>query len=199
MEPATSTFELINRIKSGDQEAFSQLFDKYRPRLAALIHYRLSPEQRLALGVDDILQETFFRGFRDCSQFTYQGPGSFLRWLSQIANHIITDQVRHQGRQKRQGGERVPFRSKSNPDGVELADSKTPSRILSEDERVRALLKLFDALPEDYRQVILLARIEGLSTEEIAERLGKPRQAITLLLHRAIKRLRELKEKRSQP
>jgi len=196
MEPVTSTFDLINKIKNGDQEAFSQLFEQYRPRLAVLIHYRLQPEQRRTIGVDDVLQETLLRGFRDFDRFTYQGPGSFLHWLSRIADHTVVDLVRFQGRQKRQAGERIPFRSESNPDGVEPVDTKTPSRIVSEDERVQALLKLFDALPEDYRQVILLAKIEGLSTQEIAERLGKSRQAVALLLHRAIKRLRELQKQR---
>ena len=197
MESATSTFELINKIKSGDQEAFSQLFETYRPRLAILIHYRLSPEQRRVLGVDDILQETLLKGFRDFHQFTYQRPGSFLHWLSRIADHVVVDLVRFQGRQKRQAGERVSFRSESNPDGFEPVDTKTPSRIASQDARVQALLKLLDALPEDYRQVFILAKVEGLSTEEIAERLGKSRQAVALLLHRAIKRLRQLQDQRS--
>lgn len=62
MESATSTLDLINQIRKGDQEAFSLLFEKYRPRLAVLIHYRLSPEQRRMTGVDDVLQETLLKG-----------------------------------------------------------------------------------------------------------------------------------------
>ena len=46
MESATSTFNIIGKIKQGDEQAFSLLFEKYRPRLAVMIHYRLSPEQR---------------------------------------------------------------------------------------------------------------------------------------------------------
>ena len=45
-------------------------------------------------------------------------------------------------------------------------------------------------LPEDYRQAILLMKIEGLSTVEAAGRLGRTRDATALLLHRAIKRFR---------
>lgn len=55
-----------------------------------------------------------------------------------------------------------------------------------------ALLARLDALSEEYRQAILLAKIEGLSTAELAERLGKSRQAAALLLHRALKRFRAL-------
>jgi RNA polymerase sigma factor (sigma-70 family) len=77
----------------------------------------------------------------------------------------------------------------------EPADTRTPSRLLSQKEDVAALLARLDALPEDYRQAILLARIEGLSTAELAERLGKSREAASLLLHRAVKRFRALSER----
>jgi DNA-directed RNA polymerase specialized sigma24 family protein len=50
------------------------------------------------------------------------------------------------------------------------------------------------ALPEDYRQAILMAKIEGLSTAEMAERLGKSREAVALLVYRAVKRFRALRE-----
>lgn len=197
MEAATSTYDLINRIRGGDREAFSQLFETYRPRLAVLIHYRLTPEQRLAIGVEDVLQETLLKAFRDFEQFTYQRPGSFLHWVSRIADHVVIDFARFQGRRKRQAGERVPLRSESQPDGVEPVDGQTPSRILAEDEGVQALLRLLDALPEEQREILLLAKFEECSTQEIAERLGKSRQAVALLLHRAIKRLRQLQEARS--
>jgi len=85
----------------------------------------------------------------------------------------------------------VPLRSPSNPGGFEPADSKTPSRLFAARQGVEALLQKLDDLPEDYRQVILLARFEQLTTAEIAERLGKPREAVSLLLHRALKRIRE--------
>src|SRR5215471_10958049 len=94
MDSATTTFVLINKINRGDQEAFSQLFEKYRPRLAILIHYRLSPEQRRTNGVEDILQETLLKGFRDFKQFNYQGTESFLKWLSRIADNVIVDLMR---------------------------------------------------------------------------------------------------------
>jgi DNA-directed RNA polymerase specialized sigma24 family protein len=70
MRPVSSSFDLIERIKNGDREALSALFEKYRRRLAVLIHYRISPELRSFFEVDDILQETFLRAFRDFDQFT---------------------------------------------------------------------------------------------------------------------------------
>jgi RNA polymerase sigma-70 factor (ECF subfamily) len=195
MESATSTLGLIDRLKQGDQEAFSLLFEKYCRRLAVLIHYRLSQSMRRTAEVDDVLQEVFLRALNGVGQFTYQGPGSFMRWLSRIADHVITDIARSETRQKRHADEIVHFRSESNPGGPEPADTKTPSRVLWEKEKLLALLEKLNMLPQEYRQVILLAKIEGLSTQEVAQQLGKSRDATALLLHRAIKRFRNLQDK----
>lgn len=194
MRPITSSYGLIERIKNGDQEALSALFGNYRPRLAVLIHYRISPELRSFFDVDDILQETFLKAFRDFGQFTYQSPGSFMSWLARISDHVMADLARSQGRQKRHAAEMLRFRSESNPSGPEPADSMTPSRVLAEEEGLRGLLEKLNSLPENYRQAILLTKVEGLSTPEAAARLGKSNEATALLLHRALKRFRSLQD-----
>ena len=191
MESHTSTFALLEQAKGGDEQALSRAFERHRRRLAVLIHYKLSPRAREFCEVEDLVQETCLRAFRDIGNFTYQSPGSFLRWLSAIADHAIVDRARYQNRERR-AGEEVPFRSASNPLGPEPADSRTPSRLFAQQEAVERLLKRMDALPEDYRQVLILAKIEGLSTAEMAERLGKSREAVALLVYRALKRFRAL-------
>jgi RNA polymerase sigma-70 factor (ECF subfamily) len=192
MKPISSSQGLIERIKNGDHEAFSTLFAKYRPRLAVLIHYRMSPELRSSFEVDDILQETLLKAFRDFDQFKYQSPGSFMSWLARIADHVMADLARSQGRKKRHAAEMLRFRSESNPSGPEPLDSKTPSRILAEEEGLRRLLAKLNSLPDNYREAILLMKVEGLSTQEAATRLGKSNEATALLLHRALKRFRSL-------
>lgn len=192
MEMPTTTLGLIERVKRGDTEAFGQLFRKYQRRLAVLIHYRIGPELKDHVEVEDILQETFFLASQQMSQFTYQAPGSFMAWLSRIADHVIIDAARFHGRHKRDGGERLRFRSESNPRGPEPADFNTPSQLFAQEERVGMFLKKMDELPEEHREVILLAKFEGLSTQEISERLGKSREAVAVLLHRALKRFREI-------
>ncbi len=188
----TSTLGLLERIRAGDEAAFSTLFRKYSPRLSVLIHYKLSPEMRNHVEVDDVLQEAFLAASRQLGNFTYRNPGSFMSWISRIADHIIVDAARRQGRLKRRPVELVRFKTESNPQGAEAIDSTTPSRILAGKERVGQVLKRLDGLPEDYRQVVLLAKIEGLSMGEIAERLGKSRENAAVLLHRAIQCLREM-------
>ena len=195
-EQPTTSFDLIDRIQRGDREALSQLFDRYRRRLAVLIHYRLGSHLRGVVEIDDILQETLLTAFTQMNRFTYRTPGSFLRWLSRIMDHVITDTARYHGRKKRHAPELLPLRSESNPGGAEPVDSRTPSRLLAQDEALRLLLAKLDELPEDYREVILLTKVEGLSTQEAAERMNRSREKIALLLHRALKRFRGHKENR---
>jgi len=196
MQP-TTTFDLLGRARQGSEDGCSLLFERYRRRLAVLIRYKLGPGRRGKLDADDLVQETLLRAYRGLPQFAYRSPGSFMHWLSAIADHAITDAIRHAGRARRRADE-VPFRSESNPDGPEPVSTLTPSRVLAQEERLQALLGKLDALPEHYREALLLAKIEGLTTEEIAERLGKPRQAVSLLVFRALQRLRELLERESQ-
>lgn len=192
METPTTAFGLIERIRQGDRDAFTPLFEKYQRRLAVLVHYKLSAAKQRPEDIDEILQETFLAAFEDFSQFQYRSPGSFLNWLSRIADHVIADDARFENRQKRRGGEMTRFRSDTNPQGADPEDSQSPSRVLAQRQEVESLLEKLNALPQQYREVILLAKIEGLSTQEMAERLGKSREAVALLLHRAVQSFRKI-------
>jgi RNA polymerase sigma-70 factor (ECF subfamily) len=194
MNAHTSTFDLVERSKRGEQEAFSLLFQKYQRRLAVLVYYKMSEELRCRMEVDDILQEVFLSASQSLHRFSYRSPGSFIAWLSRIADHAIVDAARHENRGKRRPDELLRFRSDSNPNGPEPVDSETPSRVFARQEGIQNLLRKFDALPPEYRQVILLAKFEGLTTSEISERFGKSRESVALLLHRALKRFRELEQ-----
>lgn len=198
MDLQTSTCDLVERFKRGDQTAFSMLFGKYHRRLAVVVHYKMSQELRGRLEVDDILQDVFLAAAQGLGRFTYQSPGSFMAWLSRIASDTIVDAARHQNRKKRCAEELLRFRSESNPNGPEPVDFATPSRVFAQQESLQILLRKLDTLPTEYRDVILLAKFEGLTTSEISERLGKSRANVALTLHRALKRFREIELKANQ-
>jgi RNA polymerase sigma-70 factor, ECF subfamily len=187
MERATTTYGLLERARGGDRSAFEELFGRYRRRLAVLVHYKLPAGLRGAIDPEDVLQETLLRAFRGLEGFHYTAPGSFQRWLARIADNVVADMGRRRASRKR-----AAERQESHP--PEPIDSRTPSRLLARKEQLAGLLGRLDALPPAYREVILLARMEGLSTGEVAERMGKSREAVSLLLHRALARLRELQE-----
>jgi RNA polymerase sigma-70 factor, ECF subfamily len=193
MQPSTSTFSLLGKAREGDAQALSQAFELNRRRLAVLVHFKLSARERAFTDVDDVVQETMLRAFCDIDSFRYRSAGSFVRWLSAIADHVIVDRVRYRGRECR-AAEEVRFRSETNPLGPEPADSRTPSRLFAQQEALERLQARLSLLPEEYRQVILMAKVEGLTTAEMAERLGKSREAVALLVYRAVKRFRAICE-----
>jgi len=192
MASPTSTFDLIERFKNGDNEAFSTLFQLYHRRLAVSIYYRMGPELRALTEVDDILQEVFLLASRDMDKFHYRAPGSFMAWLLHIADHVIVDSARYQNRGKRRAEQLLRFRSESNPGGPDPVDSNTPSQLFAQEEAMQILLRKLDALPPDYRQVLLLSKFEGRNTQEVAAQMNKSRETVSLLLHRALKRFRQL-------
>jgi RNA polymerase sigma-70 factor (ECF subfamily) len=191
---STSTFDLVQRFHEGDESAFGALFKKYKPRLAVLIRYKLSESLRDHLEVDDVIQEVFLEASRDILSFSYRSPGSFMSWLSRIADHVIADEARMHSRQKRDAGERVLLRSESNPLGPEPINPITPSRILLQNEKAERLYAQLEALPPDYRDAILMAKVECLSLAEMAARLDRSREAVAVLLSRALRRVRSLGE-----
>ena len=199
MDGQTSTYELVERFKRGDTGAFSLVFRKYQRRLAVLVHYKMSASLHDTMEVDDVLQEVFLSAAQDMKQFTYQSPGSLMAWLSRVADHVIVDAARYRNREKRRAQEMLRFRSESNPTGPEPVDSETPSRLFAREETMQILLKKLDALPADYREMIVLAKFEGLTTKEISEQVGKSRESVALLLHRALKRFRELETTAGKP
>jgi len=193
MDPPTSTFALLEKARTGDSGALARVFEQNRRRLLVLVHFKLGPRERQLAEAEDVVQEVYLRAFRALDRFQYQSPGSLIRWLSSIADHVIIDRSRYRTRERR-AGEEVPFRSESNPAGPEPADTRTPSRLLAQEQAVTRLLDRLNTLPEDYRRAILMAKIEGLSTAEMAEQLGKSREAVALLVFRAVKRFRAICE-----
>jgi len=192
MDLQTSTFELVKRFQDGEQSAFSLIFRKYQRRLAVLVYYKMSADLRARMEVDDILQVVFFDASHSLDRFNYQNPGSLMAWLSRLTDNAIVDAARFENREKRRAEDLLAFRSESNPRGVEPAHFETPSRIFARNETIYTLVRSLDALPPTYRQAILVTKFEGLTTSEFAERIGKSREDAALLLHRALKRFREL-------
>jgi RNA polymerase sigma-70 factor (ECF subfamily) len=69
---------------------------------------------------------------------------------------------------------------------IEPVDATTPSAILSKREELDKLARAIDALKPEYRQVIILTRVEGLAYREIGDKLGKSADAVRMLFSRAM-------------
>lgn len=171
---------LIGDARQGVRSAFDHLAQKHRERLTAFVRARLGRELEERVEVEDVLQETFLRGFRSIDRFERRGEDSFFQWLCSIAECIIRDWAR--ARKRRPS---VPL----DRDVVGSA-SASPSRSLRRDERFDRLQEALRRLSPDHQEVIRLSLLEGLRIREIAERMGRSTDAIKQLLLRATRKLR---------
>ncbi len=113
-------------------------------------------------------------------RFEWCGDDSFRRWLESIAIHVTLDAVRHQGR-------RTVLRIDRDLKG----DGSSPSKGIRRRERLDRLEASMKTLSPDYRTVLRLSRMDGLSIKEIANQMGRSESAVKNLLLRATKQLRQ--------
>ncbi len=153
---------LIRLAKDGNQQALAELWRQHETRLASFVRGRVGEHVRSKVQVEDICQEAFLRAQRNLAQFSWRGEDSLFRWLAEIAGNIIHEIVRTARREPILAAE-------------EDVSVKDPShaRLMRRDERFDRLQEAFRELSPEYRQVISLARIEGLGLKEVAERMGR--------------------------
>jgi RNA polymerase sigma-70 factor (ECF subfamily) len=176
----TPAHELIEKAQAGDRQAFDLLVRRHQGRLEALIRSRMSRHRLSENDRGDVLQEVLLRSFEVIDRFRWQGEDSFMRWLGAIVENVILNAVKKLSR-----------REVLRLDRSVAGTSEPPSRTMRRHERFDRLEACLGRLSEDHRTVIVLARIEGLPTREIARRMNRSESAVKNLLLRAIKALRQ--------
>lgn len=184
---------LVDIAATGDREALDQLFARCQPRLRRLLALKGGSALRDA-DLDDLLQEAWLAATRQFADYTYQGPDSFFRWLATVALHRLANLQRMAGAEKRDRRRERPLQGDGStlvPGAVHPADAGPGPRTMAfgaeAQQRIeRALARLGDG----DREVILLARVQGLPLQEIADRLQRTRNATALLLSRALRKLK---------
>lgn len=186
------TQELLALAKQGDGFALGQLCDAYGERVRRIVRLRMSPELRCQVDSMDLVQDTLLMAVRDLDDFTWHNDGDFLRWLLSVAENRIHDNVDRFHAQKRDIRRQVSLEklaehatSLERHGGLPLATT-TPSVVLARREDFDRLEQAMDRIKPEYRKVIMLAKIEGLSHKDIGARLGKSPAAVAMLLSRAI-------------
>jgi RNA polymerase sigma-70 factor (ECF subfamily) len=185
------TQRLVALAKNGDQAALDRLCKAYSERVRRLIRMRMGQELRTKLESMDLVQDAFIAALRGLENFTYQNEGDFLRWVAKIAENRIRDELEKLHANKRDIRKEIPLNNKATTqDGFagmkEPVYTTTPSVIMSKRENLDRLEKAMDGLKPEYREVIVLTKIEGLSYKEAGEKLGKNPDAVRMLLCRAM-------------
>ena len=195
------TQELVTQAQDGDISALDQLCGVYTERVRRIVRFRMGPELRSHLESMDLVQEALVEAVLDLDQFRYSSDGDFLRWLSHIVENTIRDHVDKAHAAKRDIRRQIPLdhvaaRADRPAHEADMPVAMTtPSVVLSLREDLDKLEKAMDRLKPEYRVVIVLAKIEGLSLKEISEKLNKSPAAVAMLLSRAIVAVTNLLEK----
>lgn len=159
-------------------EAFENAYDEYLEPIFRYFLYRLNDRDR----AKDLAQETFMRAWlyaRDGKVIESMRP-----FLYTTASNLFKNELRG----------RKPVTSLDNL--METVGFEIEAEETSAEERAEAqlLMKKVDDLPDAYREVLLLRYVDGLPPREIAKLLGDSDTAVSVRIHRALKKLRELYE-----
>jgi RNA polymerase sigma-70 factor, ECF subfamily len=163
---------LVDSVRRGDRESFGRLYDLYAPMVHGILLARVPWGE-----VDDLVQDVFLVAFKRIH--TLREAGAFGGWLAMIARNRAVDFHRRK-RPTEELPEDLAQKSSSDPEAAEA-------------------LGLIRALPEAYRETLVLRLVEGMTGPEIAERTGLTPASVRVNLHRGMKLLREKLGMEKQP
>lgn len=176
-----SNFE---RARDGERAAREALFEAHVDRLRLYVGFRLGQALARRVEVEDVVQETFLRAWRDLERATLSGDNAFFGWLAAIARHVITD-VARAARARGPGAlERGEWSHAGEIDAVDPGSGPVTRALRNETgERLRSA---FLALSPQHRRVIALRQFEQRSARDAAPRLGCSEMAVHALFRRAL-------------
>jgi RNA polymerase sigma-70 factor (ECF subfamily) len=175
MSSGASDEQLAMRAQKGMNEAFLELYDRY----LAKVYNRV--KSRVPLGdAEDVTQDVFVNVVRSLKNFEQRSR--FNTWLYTIVNRTIADYYRKHYR--RQDDQKVALEMDTGK-----LDLPTYEHNLLEDNVV--IHRALSAMPDHYRDVILMRFADGLTFREIAESKGESLEATKSLYRRAIQAVRK--------
>lgn len=183
--PADPEAALVALARSGDQEAFTTLVNRYSGKVFRLAQHITQNQE----DAEDVLQEAFLKAYTHLDRF--EGNSKFYTWVVRIAVNEALMKLR-----KRKSDKLVSLDEPVDTGEEEVIREiavweQTPENKFSQTELRRILDESVDELEPIYRTVFLLRDVEELSTEETAEALSLSVPAVKSRLLRARLQLRE--------
>ncbi len=169
---------LIERARKGDNAAFDLLVRKYQRRVLAIVSRYISDWSE----AEDVAQDAFIRAYRALKSF--RGDSAFYTWLYRIATNTAKNHLVSRGR-------RPPATDIAVEDAehyerfVRFNDNASPEHELLRQEIEQTVLATVQELPDDLREAVTLRESEGLSYEEIAQRMDCPIGTVRSRIYRA--------------
>jgi RNA polymerase sigma-70 factor (ECF subfamily) len=177
-----SSFDLLERVRSGDSDALSRLLQRYMPALTRWARGRLPQWARDVSDTQDLVQDTVMQVMKHLNEFRPQRPGALQAYLRQALMNRIRDELRRAARSP------VPTEL---PEALQ-AGAPSPLEQAIGREKLEHYEAALHALSPADREAII-GRVElGQSYEELASILDKPSaDAARMAVHRAMRRLVE--------
>lgn len=186
--------ELIEKARAGDEAARNELSRRCRHFVRAMAQNLCDAQFGPVWDPSDAAQETMAEADRDFPAFRGTTSEELFAWLSSILTHTVSDRRKFQNRRKRDGGPHTSLESRNREghalrDIIHGDDSSVSERVVRREDADR-LMELIQTLPEDQATAVRLRHLEGLSVEEISDRMQRSEASVAGLLIRAMRRLR---------
>jgi RNA polymerase sigma-70 factor (ECF subfamily) len=187
---------LLALARAGDAQALGRLLELYRNYLTLLARVQFGQRLRGKADPSDVVQEAFLGAYRDFAGFRGTTEAELVSWLRKILATTLAALARHycgtqrrDPRRERELCAELEHSSQALGDAL-IAPQSSPSQQAVRREQAVLLADALGQLSEDYREVIVLRQLEGLSFPEVAQRMGRSAEAIKKLWVRALASLR---------
>lgn len=182
-------------LNTGDSPHPASL-ERFRPYLLLLARMQLDPRWQAKLDASDIVQQTLLEAHASLEQGAGEKRDQ-AAWLRQALAHNLIDAVRALRRGKRDAAREHSLADALEKSSARLAqwltaDQSTPSSVAIRNEDLLRLADALSQLPEAQREAVILHHLHGASLSEVAQQLRRSEAAVAGLLHRGLRRLREL-------
>jgi RNA polymerase sigma-70 factor, ECF subfamily len=197
---ASDISDLLQRAAGRDEQAFQELFTRYRDRLKRMVHLRLSRRLQGRVDDSDVVQEAYLEVSRRLPEYVAEPGLPFYLWLRHLTGLKLAEvHRRHLGTQLRDADREVTLHRGGLPaaDSASLAaqllgTATTPSQAAIRAETCLQVQEALNTLDPIDREVLALKHFEQLSTSEIAQVLGLSKAGAGSRYLRAVKRLRAI-------
>lgn len=173
----------------------SNYLSQYHAWLRLMAGLQLDRRWDRKFDASDIVQQTMLEAWKGEENFHGQSDGERIAWLRTILGRVISREVRkYDGTLKRDPGRELELQRSINQSSIMLGgmipgESNTPSVHADNREQQSIIADVLEELPEDYRRVIVMRNLQGMSHAEIAVELDRSESAIRMLWLRALKEL----------
>ena len=193
--------ELVARLRQGDDDAFVELFARYRGRLKQLLHFRMDRRLQGREDASDVLQEVYIDAHQRLPHYLKKPELSFYVWLRQLTTQRMIDiHRRHLKAEKRDVKQEVSIHRAGAPAtsasmaSLLVARLATPSQLMMRAELIALVEIALEKMDPVDREILALRHFEELRNSEVAEVLGLKEAAASNRYVRALVRLRDALE-----